>query len=106
MAATVITATTSGATSSSGAVAADTLILSATGVFGDKAQAASGDGSVFKVQISDDGTNWADAILGAPNGTMRVRHPGAYQFMLRAGWQWRLFVYDAVSTTSIRVAVE
>lgn len=104
MAATVITATVNGASASSGALAADSMNLSVTGTFGSKERM--GDGATCEIQISDDGTNWVPAILGAPNGIKRVRETGGFQFMLRLGWRWRIFAYDMVAGSSIRVAVE
>lgn len=104
MAKVVITATTNGATASSGALTSDAMSLSITGTFGSKEYG--GDGATCELQISDDGTNWVGAMLGAPNGIKRLRQPAGFTFMLRTGWQWRIFASDMVAGSSIRAAVE
>lgn len=98
MAALVVTLTTTSASAAQTA-AADTLSISVIG--------AAAAGGYTLVEVSDNGTNWAPAILGAPNGTKEIRQDLAMAFTVRAGWQWRATVVNpTASSYSVRVAVE
>ena len=98
MAASVVTLTTTTASSTQTA-ATDTLSVSVIG--------AAGAGGYTLIEISDDGTNWTPAILGAPNGTKEIRQDIGMAFTLRAAWKWRATVVSpTASSYSVRVAVE
>jgi hypothetical protein len=98
MAALVVTLTTTTASAAQTA-AADTLSISVIG--------AAAAGGYTLVEISDNGTNWTPAILGAPNGTKEIKQDIGMAFTLRSGWRWRASVVDPTAGTySVRVAVE
>lgn len=98
MPATVVTLTTT-TPSAAQTAASDTLSVSVIG--------AAAAGGYTLVEVSDNGTNWAPAILGAPNGTFEIRQNIAMAFTIRSGWRWRASVVAPTAASySVRVAVE
>ena len=98
MAASIVTLTTT-TPSAAQTAAADTLSISVIG--------AAAAGGYTLIEISDNGTNWTPAILGAPNGTKEIRQDIGMAFTIRLGWRWRATVVNpTASSYSVRVAVE
>lgn len=98
MAALVVTLTTT-SPSAAQVAATDTLSVSVTG--------AAAAGGYTLIEISDNGSTWTPAILGAPNGTKEIRQDIGMAFTVRAGWSWRATVVaPTASSYSVRVAVE